>query len=551
VFIAPKPDGKHKENFVISRLHRTLSALAGVCLIATAAPAAESAKKLLDDAVVALGGAAQVNAVRNISLAGYAQYAYMMGGGRIDPSPEAPEKYIAANALHRVYDIEHDRFEIIERRNMLFPFLGVFGHNYALNTLVLDGDVAYDLQGPDAKPVRVPRWTEGVLWEDGVHMRRMWMLNNPVALIRRAQDPGTKCALGKHERTSDVLECVLKEGDKFKIGFGANHRPDWVRWSNPQTNLGEVTYTTYFSGYASVEGLMLPLGYDTRFDWRNVDYFKLYVDHYGINEDIGSLEAPAAVKAAAEPPSNPVRPVTSVSIAPHIWRLTPGGTSVIEFKDHLTLFELGTQVAQAHAIIEYARTLVPGKPVTQLITTHNHFDHLAGLREAVAEGLTVIARRENEPFFKELATHPDPDFPDHLANSPKPLKFIPVDEKLHLGDESMSLDVYWSRKNIHTTAQVFAYAPAQRVIFEGDIATAAFDYQFWPDDFDDLIKYYNLDPVLLSPVHSISQEHPDALTMPQIEDLIRGGTKRARERCESELAKGNYFPGCPVWSKRY
>jgi hypothetical protein len=41
------------------------------------------------------------------------------------------------------------------------------------------------------------------------------------------------------------------------------------------------------------------------------------------------------------------------------------------------------------------------------------------------------------------------------------------------------------------------------------------------------------------------------LTMPQIEELLRDGTKRARERCESELAKGNYFPGCPVWSKRY
>jgi hypothetical protein len=33
--------------------------------------------------------------------------------------------------------------------------------------------------------------------------------------------------------------------------------------------------------------------------------------------------------------------------------------------------------------------------------------------------------------------------------------------------------------------------------------------------------------------------------------MIRGGVQRARERCAAELAKGNYFPGCPIQSRRY
>ena len=70
----------------------------------------------------------------------------------------------------------------------------------------------------------------------------------------------------------------------------------------------------------------------------------------------------------------------------------------------MTLFELSMNVHQAKAVIEYARTLVPGKPVTELITTHNHFDHLSGLREAVALGLTVIARRDNEGFFQRIGS---------------------------------------------------------------------------------------------------------------------------------------------------
>jgi glyoxylase-like metal-dependent hydrolase (beta-lactamase superfamily II) len=224
---------------------------------------------------------------------------------------------------------------------------------------------------------------------------------------------------------------------------------------------------------------------------------------------------------------------------------------VVEFRDHLTIFELDIDVRQAKAVIAYARTLAPGKPVTQYIVSHGHFDHVAGLRQAVAEGLTVISRRPNEGLFREMATHAAPDYPDDLVKAPKPLKFMPVDEKLHLADDTMTLDVYWARNNIHMADAVFAYAPAQKVIIEGDIATASYDYQFWPDNMRDLIDYYKLDPEKLSPVHSVSREYPDVLTIQQVDELVKGGTQRARERCAAELAKGNYFPGCPVWSKRY
>jgi hypothetical protein len=78
--------------------------------------------------------------VKNITLHGYGQYAYQMGGGRISASPDAPEKYMAANDLTRIYDLEHDRFQMRERRNMLFPFLGPFGHSFALNDNRIGGD---------------------------------------------------------------------------------------------------------------------------------------------------------------------------------------------------------------------------------------------------------------------------------------------------------------------------------------------------------------------------------------------------------------------------
>src|SRR5688572_31346370 len=114
---------------------------------------APSARQVVAAAAAALGGADKIQALRNITLTGYGQYAYQFGGGRISGEPTAPEKYISANELRRVYDVEHNRFQLVERRNMLFPFLAPFGHSSALITQVLDGDVAYDLAG--GKTVRV------------------------------------------------------------------------------------------------------------------------------------------------------------------------------------------------------------------------------------------------------------------------------------------------------------------------------------------------------------------------------------------------------------
>jgi hypothetical protein len=36
-----------------------------------------------------------------------------------------------------------------------------------------------------------------------------------------------------------------------------------------------------------------------------------------------------------------------------------------------------------------------------------------------------------------------------------------------------------------------------------------------------------------------------------VDEMLKGGTERARKLCADELAKDYYLTGCPVWSKRY
>ena len=197
-----------------------------------------------------------------------------------------------------------------------------------------------------------------------------------------------------------------------------------------------------------------------------------------------------------------LKPVTGRQIAKGIYYITAGtqGTAVFEFADHLALFDLN-QKDYAKAVIEFAKTLVPGKAPTQLITSHQHLDHVDGIRVAVAEGLTVISRRGNEHIIREMVTHPSPDYPDLLSRHPRALKFMPVDEHLRLADASMTVDVYWARNNSHMADGLFAYAPAAKIMAEADIATAAHDYQYWADNFEDDLDHYKIDVDTLLPVH--------------------------------------------------
>ena len=74
-----------------------------------------TAKDAIDAAAAALGGTDRIVSLRNITLIGYAQYAYQNGGGNISPLPGAPQKFIAANDYRRIYDVQNMRMLHQER----------------------------------------------------------------------------------------------------------------------------------------------------------------------------------------------------------------------------------------------------------------------------------------------------------------------------------------------------------------------------------------------------------------------------------------------------
>lgn len=543
----------------------------GTPTIASGSVPGTTAQDAIEAAAEALGGAARLRGLRNITLQGYAQYAYQNGGGNISPLPGAPLKLIAANDYRRIYDLENGRMYHQERRNDLFPFANYGGHSFALARQGLDRAQAYNINaqgqvnmGGDARD------------------RRMWMHTNPVTAVRAVLTGAATVSNRRVENGLTLVDLTLREGDRMTLAIRPpQNLPMWISWIGPNQNLGEITYTTHFYGYEPFNGVYLPMGYTTNIDWRNIEYKKLYVDGYRVDTDIpdlsvnatfppaplgGTLAGPPQLGAgtleqrpniqtlvpqvtpgqgrgrAGGPPAANAQPqpIGVINVARGVWRFA-GGTIAIEFKDHIVLYELNGSNQRVRQVVQQAHQLVPGKRATHVIWSHHHFDHSSGLRQAVAEGLTIISRRDNGVIFQEMASRRAPNFPDDLERNFQPLKFVPVDDHLRLSDETMTIDIYHVIDNNHLADGVFVYIPEHKIYIEADVLTAAEELQWWGDSWLANIAYRKLDVEKVVPVHM------DIMTYEEAVRMLRPGIERVKAFCDEHREKGNWFPGCPAW----
>jgi glyoxylase-like metal-dependent hydrolase (beta-lactamase superfamily II) len=136
--------------------------------------------------------------------------------------------------------------------------------------------------------------------------------------------------------------------------------------------------------------------------------YEIQASKQSVDAALGNMSAPpAVVNATSPPPPN----VTVESIGKGVWFLAGGShhSVLVEFADHLMLIEAPQSEARTMAVIKKAKETVPKKPLTELVTTHHHFDHTAGMRAAIAEGLTVITQAGNKEWVDNMARRPAHD----------------------------------------------------------------------------------------------------------------------------------------------
>src|SRR5437899_5098707 len=153
--------------------------------------------QVINRAAEALGGKDRILSVKTLTIYGYGQQAYQNGGGNITASPDAPQKWVNVNGLHRTIDLEHGRMHLEQR--LVQDFVFAYARNMNGDTRVsqfLDNDIAFNA-GADGRPVRAP--------DAAVRARRIEMLGNPVSIVRAAWEPGARLTNLRKDGSRQVM----------------------------------------------------------------------------------------------------------------------------------------------------------------------------------------------------------------------------------------------------------------------------------------------------------------------------------------------------------
>jgi len=178
------------------------------------------------------------------------------------------------------------------------------------------------------------------------------------------------------------------------------------------------------------------------------------------------LSVPDAVKQAKLPPVV----VQSQKLGDGLWWLGGGShhSVVVEYPTYITVIESPLNDDRAMAVIAEAKKLVPNKPIKYLVNTHNHFDHLGGVRCFVAEGATVITNAMNKSYYEQVFKAPHTLDPDRLSKNPKKAAYITVKDKWVLSDGGREIDVLHLESDNHNEGMLVVYIPKEKVLVEAD-----------------------------------------------------------------------------------
>jgi glyoxylase-like metal-dependent hydrolase (beta-lactamase superfamily II) len=473
-------------------MKRALSTILAAALLCSCGRAPEL--KAVKAASEALGGQDKILAVRTLTIEGEGENSNL--GQNL--TPDAPLTVWKVTNFKRTIDfakrLDQARMRVEQVRTAQFPFALA---TVSRQNMVLDGNVAWNVN-EDGSPSS--RLTDQTALD-----RRMELLHHPVTILRAALDPHSKLSQFRTMGNLQLVDIATANGDTLTLAVnGTSHLPASVSSMTDQPNLGDVAIETSFTEYEDVDGLKLPKHLTTKIDkWVQSD---IRVSKYTLNGSTGDLTAPAAVSSALPAPANPPVEVTAEKVAPGIWWLAGSGNHrsvAFEFADHLTLFELPESETRAKAVIEKAHSLAFGKPLTEIVVSHPHFDHSAGLRVAVAEGLTIITQSGNVAFFKELAARKHTIIPDQLAQAiaAQPIKIKPVDDQLVLKDASMELDLYHVKDNSHSDTMLMGWVPGDHILVQADLYDSGWLRYPWADNLKKNVELRKLQVEKDVPIH--------------------------------------------------
>ena len=395
-------------------------------------------------------------------------------------------------------------------------------------TFMVSGRHAWHMDGVNAPPIAVaPTLAE-------IYQLDMWL--NPHGFLKAARKPGAnpkatwRWELGEMGRDGPEVKpakvnviSIMVNG-KYRVDATINQQNllqrihTWV----PHPVLGDMNYEHEFTNDSYIDlgnGIRFPTGWHSHQGWD--DNYGAQNTTAGHNAFGGTLKdvranqcsTPPAVPASVQQATFPVR-VETQKLADGVY-LFGGSTHnsiAVEFKDWIAVYEAPLDEDRSLAVIEEIVRLMPGKPIRWVINSHQHFDHIGGLRTYVHIGATIITHWKNYDFYvRDVLNYAQRTLkPDMLSLWPptelaEGYYYEAIRENFIISDGTRNLSVHYVNPLGHVEGMLIAYLPKEKLLFEADLFNTDQPRPAKPTrdhvSFRNAVRKLGLDVAQIVPVH--------------------------------------------------
>jgi glyoxylase-like metal-dependent hydrolase (beta-lactamase superfamily II) len=362
----------------------------------------------------------------------------------------------------------------------------------AHQTFVVNGSYAWHVDGAGSPAVALsPEVAE-------LFQLEMWM--NPPGFLKAARLPGAnpvavwRWELGEMGRDGPttvpekVTVVSIRILGKYRVDATINKENllqrihTWV--ADPV--LGDMNYEHEFPNDSYVDlgsGMRFPTSWHHHQGWD--DNYNTQTVSAGHNAFGGTFadvranacEGPVSVPQSVRNASFPVS-VETERLADGVFLL--GGAThnsvAMEFDRFVVVIEAPLDERRSLAVIEEVVRLFPGKPIRYLVNTHQHFDHIGGLRTYLHIGATILTHWKNYDFYNRdvLDYTPRTVAPDMVSLWPpteltEGYNLETVRENYVVTDGERMLRLFYVHPLEHAEGMLVAYLPRERILFEADL----------------------------------------------------------------------------------
>jgi glyoxylase-like metal-dependent hydrolase (beta-lactamase superfamily II) len=233
-----------------------------------------------------------------------------------------------------------------------------------------------------------------------------------------------------------------------------------------QAVAGDSYSEILYDDYRPVEGLKLPFHYVDRVAGVPTQEFRASSIelHASISPEL--LTPPQVMARMVEDPPEPT--VQKLGEALYLIR-APYNTMFAVFHDFIVVFEAPLGSAYTAASLALIRATVPDKPIRYVVSTHFHFDHVAGVRTYIAEGIPILTTPDAIAVIERIGAAKHSMHPDALSRMPRTPRVEAVTGRRVIDDGTNRVELYDIGPTDHVTHMVAAYFPKDEVLFEADL----------------------------------------------------------------------------------